>query len=333
MGEHQVRDAQADAGQFEQRVRDLDRPGCLHLPETADQPGDLVRQRFVVAKPVRNRRAFEMERRGPPLGSPQDVGVELPAGTAGVENGKQQRQLQAVGRDRPEQAERPVDLDAAGAVGQPRRDVQQPVELQAPEEQAHAARIGPLQRDDDADRAQEYRLLAGRLVGGDERGAADRIESGEYVILPQVGEQRVPHILLRPAELGRRGRDHRLGLEPLRIAHGPPGRGGADEDRPPQRGGVDALPYLEPAAILDELAQPPHEPVVGLVVRHVVAGRLERRTGAADRGACGGDELLRDGQRPVPFGRPQRRHLDTSPATPRPHEINRQHRTPGGGRW
>ena len=274
-----------------------------------------------------------MERRGPPLGSPQDVGVELPAGTAGVENGKQQRQLQAVGRDRPEQAERPVDLDAAGAVGQPRGDVQQPVELQPPEEQAQTAGRGPLQRDDDADRPQEYRLLPGRLVGGDERGAADRIEPGEDVILPQVGEQRFPHILRRQAELGRRRRDHRFRLEPLRIAHGPPGRGGADEDRPPQRGGVDVVPHLELAAILDELAQPPHEPVVGLVVRHVVAGRLEHRTGVADRGACGGDVLLRDGQRPFPLGRPQRRNLDALPAAPRPHEINRQHRAPGGGRW
>ena len=274
-----------------------------------------------------------MERRGPPLGSPQDVGVERPARTARVENGQQERQLQAVGRDRPEETERAVDLDAAGAVRRSCRQIQQPVELQPPEEQPQAARIGPLEGDDDAHRSQQDRLLLRGLVGGDQGRAADRLETNEEVILLQVREQRVPHVRRRQAEVGRRRRDHRLGRERLRVAQGAPRRRGAGEDGPPERGRVHVVPRLEHATVLDELAQPPHEPVVGLVIRHVVARRVEGLPGPADPRTRDGDVPLRDSEQSLLLVRPQRRDFDAPGAAPRPHEINRQHRAPAGGRW
>ena len=331
-GEDQVRHAQPDARQIQQRAGDLHRPGRLHPPETVAQPGDLVRQPLVAASRLRGRRAFEMKRRGPPPGSPQDVGVELPAGPAGIENRQQQRQPQTVGGHGAEQAERAVDLDAAAAVRQAGGQVQQPVELQPPEEQAQAARSGPPQRDDDAHRPQQDRLLLRGLVGGEQRGGAERIEPGEDVVLLQVGEQRVPRVLRRQAELGRRRRDHRLGIERLRVGQGAPRRRGPDEDGPPERGRVHVVPRLEHAAVPDQLPQPPDQPVVGRMVGHVVARGLESRPGAADGRPGGRHVALGDDEQPFLLGRAQRRHFDAAGAVPRPHQVGRQHRAPAGCR-
>ena len=193
--------------------------------------------------------------------------------------------------------------------------------------------MGSLQPDDDAHGPQQYRLPLRQLVGGDQRRTADRVEPAEDVVLPQVGEERVPDVGRRQAELGRRRRHHRLGIERRRVVEYAPGRRGAGEYRPPERRGVDVVPHLEPAAVLDELAQSPHQPVVGRVVGHIVARRLEDGTGITDRCAGGGDVLFRHGQEPIPLGRSQRRNLDTRTAASGPYEIRRQHCAPAGGRW
>jgi hypothetical protein len=140
--------------------------------------------------------------------------------------------------------------------------VEQAEELEAAEDRSRRSRRGAADRDSDLHGAEEHRLRLASLVDVDEAARRNRVEAGEDVRTPQVGEERSLDARRIDAELARDIAEDPLAIEGNAGAERPAQQGRAAEHFATDALGVEIADHVPVGAVVEELRETIFQPLM-----------------------------------------------------------------------